>query len=141
MNINNTYHKWENKFGREYINHIYKNLEFIGSTLFEDRNLEDVLDTFFHYENLIREKQNHLNSINEEIQSLNQKKEEIINYSSNKLRYENKLISWLKNLNMSDISKLNSLININSEFNEVDRIKFEEQKRNRGKNITMNLNN
>ena len=42
---------------------------------------------------------------------------------------------------MSDISKLNSLININSEFNEVDRIKFEEQKRNRGKNITMNLNN
>ena len=77
----------------------------------------------------------------EEIQSLNQKKEEIINYSSNKLRYENKLISWLKNLNMSDISKLNSLININSEFNEVDRIKFEEQKRNRGKNITMNLNN
>lgn len=141
MNINNTYHKWENKFGREYINHIYKNLEFIGSKLFEDRNLEDVLDTFFHYENLIREKQNHLNSIDEEIKSLNQKKEEIINYSSNKLRHENKLISWLKNLNMSDVSKLNSLININSEFNEVDRIKFEEQKRNRGKNITMNLNN
>ena len=42
---------------------------------------------------------------------------------------------------MSDISKLNSMININLEFNEVDRLKFEESKRNRGSGLRVSLNN
>lgn len=51
MNINNIYQKWEDKFSRSYIDEIYQNFQFIGNKLFEDRNLEDVLNTFFHYEN------------------------------------------------------------------------------------------
>lgn len=141
MNINNVYQKWEDKFNRDYIDKIYQNFQFIGNKLFEDRNLEDVLNTFFHYENLVRMKHQQIKSLNEEIGLIQRKKGDLMNYSSDKLRYEKKLTNWLKNLPMSDISKLNSLININSEFNEVDRLKFEEMKRNRGSEVRVNLNN
>ena len=140
MNINNIYQKWEDKFNREYIDDIYQKFQFIGNKLFEDRNLEDVLNTFLHYENLVRMKHQQIKSLNEEIGVIQRKKGDLMNYSSDKLRYEKKLTNWLKNLPMSDISKLNSLININSEFNEVDRLKFEESKRNRGSSLSVSLN-
>ena len=140
MNINNIYQKWEDKFNRQYIDDIYQKFQFIGNKLFEDRNLEDVLNTFLHYENLVRMKHQQIKSLNEEIGVIQRKKGDLMNYSSDKLRYEKKLTNWLKNLPMSDISKLNSLININSEFNEVDRLKFEESKRNRGSSLSVSLN-
>ena len=140
MNINNIYQKWEDKINRSYIDEIYQNFQFIGNKLFEDRNLEDVLNTFLHYENLVRMKHQQIKSLNEEIGVIQRKKGDLMNYSSDKLRYEKKLTNWLKNLSMVDISKLNSLINIKSEFNEVDRLKFEEMKRNRGSEVTVNLN-
>ena len=39
------------------------------------------------------------------------------------------------------LGKLRDIVDIEREYNEVDRRKFEEEKRNRGKGVSVSLNN
>ena len=106
MNVNNIYRKWEGKLSRDYINDIYQKFEFIGNKLFEDRNLEDVLNTFFHYETLIREKHNHIQSIESEMKILNRKKGDLLKKINGNSAYRFSLRELLAKFQSSNGKKI-----------------------------------
>ena len=141
MNRHNILIKWENSFKREYILEVISNFEYIRNILFDDRNIEDVINSYLLYEDLKNKKIEVINNFKSELNNIDMKKDDLINYSVNKLRYDNRLKEWLKNVNINELYKLKNIVNISNEFNEVDKFKFEEEKLNRGKNIVVNLNN
>ena len=140
MNRNNILIKWENSFKREYILEVISNFEYIRNILFDDRNIEDVINSYLLYEDLKNKKLEVINNFKSELNNIDRKKDDLINYSVNKLRYERKLKDWLKNINLNELYKLKNIVDIGREFNEVDKYKFEEEKLNRGKNVVVNLN-
>lgn len=133
--------KWSDKLGLDYVKNIISEFDFMEVEFYEDRNKEDVIDVFFQYEFDNRNRRKQLEQINNEIIKFENNKNDIKNYIIIKLRNEGKLINFLKNKDRKTLGKINSVCNINQEYNIVDSLKFEEEKRNRGKNITMNLNN
>ena len=141
MNRHNILIKWENSFKREYILEVISNFEYIRNILFDDRNIEDVINSYLLYEDLKNKKIEVINNFKSELNNIDMKKDDLINYSVNKLRYDNRLKEWLKNVNVNELYKLKNIVNISNEFNEIDKFKFEEEKLNRGKNIVVNLNN
>lgn len=140
MNRNNIIIKWENQFKREYIIEVISNFEYVRNVLFDDRNLEDVINSYLLYEDLKNKKLEMINNLKSELNTIDRKKNDLSNYSVNKLRYQSKLKNWLKNMNINEVYKLKNIVDIGREFNEVDRYKFEEEKSNRGKNIVVNFN-
>ena len=133
--------KWSDKLGLDYVKNIISEFDFMEIEFYEDRNKEDVIDVFFQYEFDNRNRRKQLEQINNEIIKFENNKNDIKNYIIIKLRNEGKLINFLKNKDRKTLGKINSVCNINQEYNIVDSLKFEEEKRNRGKNITINLNN
>jgi len=140
MNRGNLYLKYENKINRNIINEIIDNCLFVKSVLFEDRNVEEVVDNILNLEVEILHKQKHLNNIKEDIMKMNNVKKDIQNYNIDKLRYEGKLKSWLKNMERKDFMKLNSFMDLRKEFNEIDNYMFNKEKTERGR-VNLNLNN
>ena len=51
------------------------------------------------------------------------------------------MVDFLKNKDRLILGRLKNVVDINNEYNIVDRIKFEEEKNVRGNNIKMSLNN
>jgi len=140
MNRGNLYLKYENKINRNTINEIIDNCLFVKSVLFEDRNIEEVVDNILNLEVEILYKQKQVNSIKEDIMKMNKVKKEIQNYNIDKLRYEGKLKSWLKNMERNDFMKLNSFMDLRKEYNEIDNYLFNKEKTERGR-VNLNLNN
>ena len=132
MNRNNLYRKFENTFNREFIDEISEIFIFTKKQLFEDRNLESVIDRYLSFESEKIRNQKIINNTQSEINRLNHNQKELLNYSVIKLRKENKLISWLKNLDVRILYKMNSLLDIRNEFELVDNFKFNESKKERG---------
>ena len=133
--------KWSDKLGLEYVKSIISDFDFLEIEFYEDRNKKEVIDVFlmYEYDNRIRRKR--IDEINNEIIKFDNMKIGIKNYIIDKLRNENKLVNFLKNKDRRVLGKINSICDINKEYNIVDNIKFEEEKRNRGNNIRVNLNN
>lgn len=133
--------KWSDKLGLEYVKSIISDFDFLEIEFYEDRNKKEVIDVFlmYEYDNRIRRKR--IEEINNEIIKFDNMKIGIKNYIIDKLRNENKLVNFLKNKDRRVLGKINSICDINKEYNIVDNIKFEEEKRNRGNNIRVNLNN
>jgi hypothetical protein len=133
--------KWSDKLGLEYVKNIIADFDFMEIEFYEDRNKKEVIDVFlmYEYDNRIRRKR--IEEINNEIIKFDNMKSSIKNYIIDKLRNENKLVNFLKNKDRRVLGKINSICDINKEYNIVDNIKFEEEKRNRGNNIRVNLNN
>ena len=139
--MNEIFIKWYDKLGDDYVKDIIRNFDFLETQFYEDRDKKQILNTFFQHELSIREKNKSLSQIKRDIDNLNMRKHELTNYIINKLRSENKLVDFLKNKDRKTLGMINNVCDINHEYNIVDRIKFDEEKRNRGQNITMNLNN
>ena len=133
--------KWMDKLGNDYVSKIISEFDFLEREFFEDRNKEEVVDVFLMYEFNNRNRRKQLEEINNEIIKFDNMKSDIKNYIIDKLRSENKLVNFLNNKNRKVLGKINSICDINREYNIVDNMKFEEEKRNRGNNITVNLNN
>jgi hypothetical protein len=133
--------KWSDKLGLEYVKNIISDFDFLEIEFYEDRNKKEVIDVFlmYEYDNRIRRKR--IEEINNEIIKFENMKIGIKNYIIDKLRNENKLVNFLKNKDRKVLGKINSICDINKEYNIVDNMKFEEEKRNRGNNIRVNLNN
>tara|TARA_Y100000385_G_C13084974_1_gene635976 strand:- start:1643 stop:2062 length:420 start_codon:yes stop_codon:yes gene_type:complete len=133
--------KWSDKLGLEYVKNIIADFDFMEIEFYEDRNKKEVIDVFlmYEYDNRIRRKR--IEEINNEIIKFDNMKSSIKNYIIDKLRNENKLVNFLKNKDRRVLGKINSICDINKEYNIVDNMKFEEEKRNRGNNIRVNLNN
>jgi len=132
MNRNNLYRKFENTFNREFIDEIIEKFIFTKNQLFEDRNLESVIDRYLSFESEKIRNQRRINDTQNEINRLRNGQKELLNYSVIKLRKENKLVSWLKNLDVRILYKLNNLLDIRNEFELVDNFKFNESKKERG---------
>jgi hypothetical protein len=139
--MNEIYIKWYDKLGDKFVKDTIEEFNFLEREFYEDRNKKQILDTFFQYESSIRDKTNSLSQIQNDISQLHRRKHELTNYIINKLRNENKLIDFLANKDRKTLGLISTICDIKHEYNKVDMIKFEEEKRNRGKNITMNLNN
>ena len=139
--MNEIFIKWYDRLGDSYVKNIIRDFDFLETHFYEDRDKKQILDTFFQYESSIREKTESLSQINRDIDNLGKRKYELTNYIINKLRSEHKLIDFLKNKDRKTLGMINNICDINHEYNIVDRIKFDEEKRTRGQNITMNLNN
>lgn len=139
--MNRIYIKWMDKLGENYVKKVISDFDFMEVEFYEDRNKEEVVDVYLMYEWENRNRRKSIENINNDILKYDRMKDDIKNYIINKLRDEGKLINFLKNKNRSVLGKINSVCNIKREYDIVDNMKFEEEKRNRGKNITMNLNN
>ena len=139
--MNKVFLNWYKKLGENYIKEIINDFDLIEKEFYEDRNKENVLNVYFEYEKIIRDKHLEIKKLNEDVNVLKRHKYDIKNYVVNKLRNENKLVDFLKNKDRLTLGRLKNVVDINNEYNIVDRIKFEEEKNVRGNNIKMSLNN
>lgn len=139
--MNKVFLNWYKKLGENYIKEIINDFDLIEKEFYEDRNKENVLNVYFEYEKIIRDKHLEIKKLNEDVNVLKRHKYDIKNYVINKLRNENKLVDFLKNKDRLTLGRLKNVVDINNEYNIVDRIKFEEEKKIRGNNIKMSLNN
>ena len=139
--MNKVFLNWYKKLGENYIKEIINDFDLIEKEFYEDRNKENVLNVYFEYEKIIRDKHLEIKKLNEDVNVLKRHKYDIKNYVINKLRNENKLVDFLKNNDRLILGRLKNVVDINNEYNIVDRIKFEEEKNVRGNNIKMSLNN
>ena len=139
--MNKVFLNWYKKLGENYIKEIINDFDLIEKEFYEDRNKENVLNVYFEYEKIIRDKHLEIKKLNEDVNVLKRHKYDIKNYVINKLRNENKLVDFLKNKDRLILGRLKNVVDINNEYNIVDRIKFEEEKKIRGNNIKMSLNN
>ena len=132
MNVNNLYLKFEKTLGRKKIDDIVNQFTLIKNQLFEDRNIELVIGGYLELEVFIIKKQQEMNRIRNEMLDFEMRKKELLNYSVIRLRKENRLVNWLSNLEISVISQLNTILDIQEEYNKVDMMKFHESKSKRG---------
>lgn len=133
--------KWMDKLGKDYVSKVIDDFDFMEREFYEDRNKEEVIDVYLMYEFENRNRINQLESIQNEIVKYDGMKSSIKNYIIDKLRNEGKLVNFLKNKNRKVLGKINNVVDIKREYNIVDSMKFEEEKRTRGNNITVSLNN
>lgn len=133
--------KWSDKLGLDYVKNIISEFDFMEREFFEDRNKEEVIDVYLMYEYNNRNRRRSIEEINNEIIKFDNMKNNIKNYIIDKLRNEGKLLNFLKNKDRKILGKINSVVDIKREYNIVDSLKFEEEKRNRGNNIKISLNN
>ena len=138
--MNKIHAKYVDKVDNNYINSIVDKFTFISNLIYDDRNMEEVVDHFLHLDLLKQNNLQRINELNSEIQKLESNQDRLLNYPIENLRSEGKLIKLLKNKSMADIHKLRNYVDIRIEFEQLDRLKFEEDKRNRGKNIQMSFN-
>ena len=139
--MNRVYIKWMDKLGESYVKKIISDFDFMEVEFYEDRNKEEVVDVYLMYEWENRNRRKSIENISNEIVKYERMKDDIKNYIIDKLRDEGKLVNFLKNKNRSVLGKINSVCDIKREYNIVDNLKFEEEKKNRGNNIRVNLNN
>jgi hypothetical protein len=141
MNRNKLIIKWSEKLGDSYVKNVISEFDFIEKEFYEDRNKEEVIDSYLLFENNIRERVKEIENLKNDIKKFDRMKSDVLSYIINKLRDERKLIDFLKNKDMGVINKIRNLVNINVEYNIVDKLKFEESKRKRGSDINYSLNN
>jgi nucleoside-triphosphatase THEP1 len=79
--------------------------------------------------------------LKDEIEKMRLNQKNLKNYIVNKLRDEKKLINFLKNKDRKVLGKLKDVVDIDFEYNIVDKMKFEEEKNNRGSSVSVSLNN
>jgi hypothetical protein len=141
MSLNKVFLKYYELLGDNLVRKVCDNFQFIGNTFYEDRNVEEVVDSYLHMEKVIKENFDRINDIRYESEQLRKQQSELINYVVNKLRNQNVLVDFLKNKDMETINKIKSIVDIKREFEIVDKMKFEEMKRNRGSSVSVSLNN
>lgn len=138
--MNKIHAKYVDKVDNNYINSIVDRFTFISNLIYDDRNIEDVVDHFLHLDLVKQQNMKRINELNQEIQKLDSNQDKLLNYPIENLRSEGKLIKLLINKPMADIHKLRNYVDIRQEFEQLDKLRFEEEKRNRGKNIQMSFN-
>jgi hypothetical protein len=139
--MNRVFIKWYEKLGENLVRKVFENFDIIEKEFYEDRNKEEVVDSYLNIEYQRIENYRRIKELKDENERLNYMMKDIKNYIVNKLRSEGKLINFLMNKDRKVLGKLRDIVDIEKEYNEVDRRKFEEEKRNRGKGVSVSLNN
>jgi hypothetical protein len=139
--MNRVFIKWYEKLGENLVRKVFENFDIIEKEFYEDRNKEEVVDSYLNIEYQRIENYRRIKELKDENERLNYMMKDIKNYIVNKLRSEGKLINFLMNKDRKVLGKLRDIVDIEREYNEVDKRKFEEEKRNRGKGVSVSLNN
>ena len=112
--MNKVFLNWYKKLGENYIKEIINDFDLIEKEFYEDRNKENVLNVYFEYEKIIRDKHLEIKKLNEDVNVLKRHKYDIKNYVINKLRNENKLVDFLKNKDRLILGRLKNVVDINN---------------------------
>jgi hypothetical protein len=139
--MNKLFIKWYEKLGENLVRKVFENFDLIEREFYEERNKEEVIDSYLNIEYRRIENYRKIKELKDENERLLFMMKDIKNYIINKLRSEGKLVNFLMNKDRKVLGKLRDIVDIEKEYNEVDRRKFEEEKRNRGKGINISLNN
>lgn len=125
----------------EYIDRVIKNFQTISNLLYDDRNKEQVIDLYLSHEVNKRNKMKLIKQFKEDIELETMKQKSLYNRPIEVLRNEGKLYKLLQNLTMEEVNWLRDKVDINLEFERLDRERFEEMKRNRGTSVGQSLTN
>ena len=125
----------------EYIDRVIKNFQTISNLLYDDRNKELVIDLYLSHEVNKRNKMKLIKQFKEDIELETMKQKSLYNRPIEVLRNEGKLYKLLQNLTMDEVNWLRDKVDINPEFERLDRERFEEMKRNRGTSVGQSLTN
>ena len=139
--MNKVYLNWYEKLGENYVRKVFENFDIIEKEFYEERNKEEILNSYLNYESIIRNNWEKINELKKENERLSLMKKDIKNYIIYKLRNEGKLVNFLKNKDRKVLGKIRDLVDIEREYEIVDRIKFDEEKKNRGKGVSVSFNN
>jgi HD superfamily phosphohydrolase len=139
--MNKVFLKWYEKLGENLVRKVLENFDLIEKEFYEDRNKEEVVDYYLSIENEMINNYRKIKSLKDEIEKMRLNQKNLKNYIVNKLRDEKKLINFLKNKDRKVLGKLKDVVDIDFEYNIVDKMKFEEEKNNRGSSVSVSLNN
>ena len=139
--MNKVFIKWYEKLGENLVRKVFENFDIIEREFYEDRNKEEVVDSYLNIEYQRIENYRKIKELKDENERLRYMMKDIKNYIVNKLRSEGKLLNFLMNKDRKVLGKLRDIVDIEREYNEVDRRKFEEEKKNRGSSVSVSLNN
>ena len=139
--MNKVFIKWYDKLGENLVRKVFENFDLIEKEFYEDRNKEEVIDSYLNIEYRRIENYKKIKELKDENERLRYMMKDIKNYIVNKLRSEGKLFNFLMNKDRKVLGKLRDIVDIEREYNEVDRRKFEEEKKNRGSGVGVSLNN
>jgi hypothetical protein len=139
--MNKVFIKWYEKLGESLVRKVFENFDLIEKEFYEDRNKEEVIDSYLNIEYRRIENYKKIKELNDENDRLRFMMKDMKNYIINKLRSEGKLLNFLMNKDRKVLGKLKDIVDIDREYEIVDKKKFEEEKRNRGSNVGVSLNN
>ena len=139
--MNKIFLKWYEKLGDNLVRKVIENFDIIEREFYEDRNKEEIVDSYLNIENQRINNYKKIKELKDENDRLRFIQKDIKNYIINKLRNEGKLLNFLMNKDRRTLGQLKDIVDIQREYEIVDRKKFEEEKRNRGTGVGVSLNN
>lgn len=131
--IGNLVRKYGSVIKRDYIESIIEKFKKVRELVFYRGDIEQIVDSYLHYDKLIDEFQKNIIQLQKDISVCKKKKYEILNSSVLRLRSEGKLGSWLNDLNETDLIELKNIVDIESEWRQIDEYRFNEKKKDRGR--------
>ena len=120
--------KYRDILKTEYIVETIRKFERIRSIMFIRGDIEQMVNSYLHYDKLILDFNKDIESIKKDIDKCNQQKYSLINHSILQLKSEGKLMDWLNKINEKELIELKSLCDIEVEFKEIDRYNFFREK-------------
>ena len=139
--MNKIFLKWYEKLGDILVRKVIENFDIIEREFYEDRNKEEIVDSYLNIEYQRINNYKKIKELKDENDRLRLIQKDIKNYIINKLRNEGKLLNFLMNKDRKILGQLKDIVDIQREYEIVDRKKFEEEKRNRGTGVGVSLNN
>ena len=131
--VGNLLRKYGDIIKRDYIEEVVKKFERVRSIIFYNGDIEQIIDSYLHYDRLINDFNINISKLKNDIEKCKKMKYEILNKSVLKLRSEGKLLEWLNQLNDKELNELKGIVDIESEYKRIDDYRFNESKKNRGK--------
>ena len=131
--VGNLLRKYGGIIKRDYIEEVVRKFERVRSIIFYNGDIEQIIDSYLHYDRLINDFNNNISKLKNDIEKCKKMKYEVLNKSVLKLRSEGKLLEWLNELNDKDLNEIKDIVDIESEYRKIDDYRFNESKKNRGK--------
>ena len=139
--MNKLFIKWYEKLGENLVRKVFENFDLIEKEFYEERDKEEVIDSYLNIEYRRIENNRKIKELKDENERLLFMMKDIKNYIINKLRSEGKLVNFLMNKDRKVLGKLRDIVDIEREYEIVDKKKFEEEKKLRGSGVGISFNN
>ena len=131
--IGNLVRKYQDILQRKYIEEITNKFNIVRSILFYNGDIEQIIDSYLHYDKLIIEFNNNIQQIKDNIANCQKQKFEILNKSVLQLKNENRLGSWMNELTDADLNQIKNILDVKKEYKLISDYRFNKAKEERGK--------